>query len=90
MKKLFIIFFLISLSFVFAKDISIPKTIKSSIIKQYAQSKIKFLSIKKIKSKRYQVIVKTDTGEDKIVITIKGKILSISDYLVNMEPEGGC
>jgi protein-disulfide isomerase len=82
---------LIGSSALLAKDnIQVPSVIKSSIIKQYGQAKIKILSIKKIKSKKYQVIVKTDTGKDKVIITKKGKILSISDYLVGMEPSGGC
>ncbi len=94
-KKFINIFLLITLlissNTLCAKDnIQIPPIIKSSIIKQYGETKIKFLSIKKVNSKEYQVILKTDTGKDKVIITKKGEIISISDYLVGMEPSGGC
>ncbi len=75
---------------VYALDKSkLPPVVKQSIIKQYGKIDIKILSVKKNAGK-FVIIVKTKEGKDKVVITKKGKILSISDYLEGMEPTGGC
>ncbi|WP_458700442.1 hypothetical protein ACKGJI_11405 [Sulfurospirillum sp. 1307] len=82
--------FILIISLTIASDIKIPQTIKSSILKQYEGEDIKFLSIKKIGSVKFRVIIQTEYGKDKVIINKKGKIFSISEYLNDLEPTGGC
>ncbi len=67
----------------------LPEIVKTNITKQYSGEKIKILSVKKM-GKKFRVIIKTEDGKDKVIVTKKGKILSISDYLEGMEATGGC
>lgn len=89
-KYLSVLLILLSLTQAIAKEIKIPKIIKSSIIKQYDGEDIDFLSIKKIGNTKFKVIIKTEYGKDKVIINKKGKILSISEYLEGLDPSGGC
>ncbi len=85
----FIVLFVFTNS-AFALDFSLlPEIVKTNITKQYNGKDIKILSIKS-KGLRYTIIIKTKSGKDKVVVTKKGKILSISEYLKGMEPTGGC
>ncbi len=91
MKKIFIILFLMSLNSVFAKELSIPKIIKSSIMKQYKNKKISFISIKKLKTGKYLVKIKFNQEHDKVTIDKKGKIYSIVNDLSFSDNVGnGC
>jgi len=74
----------------FALDYAkLPEIVKTNITKQYKGKKIKVISVKSMGSK-FRIIIKTQSGKDKVVVTKKGKILSISDYLKGMEASGGC
>jgi hypothetical protein len=68
---------------------SLPEIVKTNITKQYEGENIKILSVRKMGTK-FRIIVKTESGKDKVVVTKKGKIMSISDYLKGMEASGGC
>ena len=89
-KYLSVFLILSFISILVAKEITIPQIMKSNIIKQYDGEEIEFLSIKKISSSKYSIIIKTEFGKDKVVINSKGKILSISEYLEGLDPSGGC
>ncbi len=67
----------------------LPEIVKTNITKQYSGEEIKILSVKKM-GKKFRIIIKTEDGKDKVIVTKKGKILSISDYLEGMEATGGC
>lgn len=67
----------------------LPKPIQKSLHKYYKSQNIKVLSVKR-KSGKYTIIIQQDSGKDKVIVTKKGKILSISDYLGDMQPSGGC
>jgi len=95
MQKIFIkyLVFIVLLVFTnsaFAQDYSsLPEIVKTNIAKQYSGEDIKVLSVK-TEGAKYTIIIKTESGKDKVVVTRKGKILSISEYLKGMEPTGGC
>ncbi len=95
MKRFFIKCFSFIVLFVFTNSAfaldysSLPEIVKTNITKQYSGEDIKILSVKR-KGSRYAIIIKTESGKDKVVVTRKGKILSISEYLKGMEPTGGC
>ncbi len=95
MKRFFIKCFSFIVLFVFTNSAfaldysSLPEIVKTNITKQYSGEDIKILSVKR-KGSRYTIIIKTESGKDKVVVTRKGKILSISEYLKGMEPTGGC
>jgi len=89
--KKYLLIFLLGLSILFAVDkVEIPPVVKSSIVKQYDGKEIQFLFIKNIGGTKYQVIIKIDDRKEKVIIDNKGKIFSISDYLNDIEPSGGC
>jgi hypothetical protein len=85
----FILLFIFATS-AFAYDYaSLPEIVKTNITKQYEGENIKVLSVRKM-GKKFRIIIKTESGKDKVVVTEQGKILSISDYLKGMEASGGC
>ncbi len=89
-KHLIVILFLVFTTFAFAFDYSkVPEIVKTNITKQYAGTQIKILSVSKVGAK-FIIIIKTESGKDKVVVNKNGKILSISDYLNEMEASGGC
>jgi len=90
MKKFLTILLMISFTTLTAQDIKLPQIVKSSIIKQYEGEEITILTIKKISSVKYSVIIKTELGKDKVIVDKKGKIYSISEYLEGLDPSGGC
>ena len=74
----------------FALDLSkLPQGVQDSIHKYYENQKIKVISIIR-KAEKYTLIIKTKLGKDKVVVTNKGKILNISEYLIGIEATGGC
>lgn len=74
----------------FALDLSkLPQGVQDSIYKYYKNQKIKVISITR-KTEKYILIIKTKSGKDKVVVTNKGKILNISEYLIGIETIGGC
>ncbi|MFK5881807.1 MAG: hypothetical protein QM482_06300 [Sulfurospirillum sp.] len=89
-KRLFFVVLLVFASSASAYDYALlPEIVKTNIAKQYEGEDIKILSVRKMGAK-FRIIIKTESGKDKVVVTKKGKILSISDYLAGMEPSGGC
>ncbi len=89
-KCLVLIVLLVFTSSAFAFDYaSLPGIVKTNIAKQYKGEDIKILSVKKMGAK-YRIIIKTESGKDKVLVNKRGKILSISDYLQGMEASGGC
>ena len=89
-KFLVFIVLLVFTSSAFALDYaSLPEVVKTNISKQYSGENIKILSVRKMGAK-YRIIIKTESGKDKVVVNKRGKILSISDYLQGMEASGGC
>jgi len=89
-KHFILIFMLIFTTSAFAFDYAkLPEIVKTNIAKQYKGEKTKVLSVKK-KGSKFRIIIKTQSGKDKVIVTKKGKILSISDYLKGMEASGGC
>ena len=83
----FILLFSLNMS---ASDFSkLPESVQKSLHKYYKDRKIKVLSVK-IENDKYIIIIRQDSSKDKVVVTKKGKILSISDYLVGIQPTGGC
>ncbi len=95
MKNVFIKFLVFIVLFVFTSSAfaldyaSLPEVVKTNISKQYSGENIKILSVRKMGTK-YRIIIKTESGKDKVVVNKRGKILSISDYLQGMEASGGC
>jgi len=77
---------------IFADENSIIETIiKPSITKHFVNEKIKFLFISKIAAHKYYVIIKYRNFQDRIILTDKGKMLSIEEDLNAMEEaEEGC
>ena len=74
----------------FALDLSkLPQGVQDSIHNYYKNQKIKVMSITR-KETKYTLIIKTKSGKDKVVVTNKGKILNISEYLIGIETTGGC
>ena len=89
-KTVFILFTLLFSIMALASNFSkLPEPIQKSLHKYYKSQKIKVLSVKR-KSGKYTIIIQQDSGKDKAIVTKKGKILSISDYLGDMQPSGGC
>ena len=89
-KHFMFISMLIFTTSAFAYDYaSLPEIVKTNIAKQYEGEDIKVLSVRKM-GKKFRIIIKTESGKDKVVVTKKGKILSITDYLKGMEASGGC
>ena len=89
-KRFVLVFLLIFASSIFAYDYaSLPQIVKDNIVKQYDGENIKIISVRKM-GKRFRIIIQTESGKDKVVVSKKGKILSISEYLADMEPTGGC
>ncbi len=89
-KSIILIFLFIFTTSAFAYDYAkLPEIVKTNVAKQYAGEDIKVLSVRKMGTK-FRIIIKTESGKDKVVVTKKGKILSISDYLKGMEASGGC
>jgi len=90
LNKYLVALLLLSFTVLTAQDIKLPQIVKSSIIKQYEGEEITILTIKKISSSKYSVIIKTEFGKDKVIVDKKGKIYSISEYLEGLDPSGGC
>ncbi len=91
LKKIFIILFLIGSNSIFTKKLSVSKIIKLSIIKQYKNKNITFISVHKLKTGKYLVKIKFKHEHDKITIDKKGKIYSIVNDLSFSENIGnGC
>jgi len=89
-KRSVLVFLLIFASCAFAFDYaSLPQVVKTNIAKQYEGEDIKIISVRKT-GKRYRIIIQTESGKDKVVVNKKGKIISISEYLGDIEPTGGC
>jgi len=89
-KGLILVLVFVFSTSVFAFDYAkLPEIVKTNITKQYSSENIKILSVKKM-GKKFRIIIKTEDGKDKVIVTKKGKILSISDYLKGMEATGGC
>ncbi len=89
-KRIVFVAFLIFASYAFAYDYaSLPQVIRTNIAKQYDGENIKILSVRKM-GKKFRIIIQTESGKDKVVVNKKGKILSISEYLKDLEPTGGC
>ena len=85
-----IIFTLLFSIVALASDFSkLPELIQKSLHKYYKNQNIQVLSVKR-KNSKYTIIIQNDSGKDKVIVTKKGKILSISDYLGDMQPSGGC
>ncbi len=89
-KTVFILFVLLFSIMALASNFSkLPGPIQKSLHKYYKSQKITVVSVKR-KSGKYTIIIQYDSGKDKVIVTKKGKILSISDYLGDMQPSGGC
>lgn len=77
---------------IFADESSIIETIiKPSITKHFINEKIKFIFISKIGTHKYYAIIRYREFQDRIILTEKGKILSIEEDLDSIEEvEEGC
>ena len=83
------LFFIVATSLFAQNNPPLPDRIKTKIEKYYGSETIKIISIKKANS-GFTIIIKTHSGRDKVVVDQKGNIISIAEYLEDVEPSGGC
>jgi len=68
----------------------LPNIVKANIKKQYKGATIKILFVTK-KGTHFMLIIQTESEKDEVIVTKKGKILSIDEDLSDMEgAEEGC
>lgn len=90
LKSFIVLSVLLSSISVFGIDFSkLPIQVQNAVHKYYNNKSIKLLSAKR-KDKIYTLVIQTESGKDQVTVNKKGKILSISDYLGDMQPTGGC